>query len=75
MVKHLPYQSEKYQPKLTLHIAHYSPPEDLKLHLKNSIAIHPSFLLGILVLGAVFTVVNTASVPKILPGAGDVGLS
>ena len=24
---------------------------------------------------AVFTVVNTASVPKILPGAGDVGLS
>ena len=26
-------------------------------------------------INAVFTVVNTASVPKILPGAGDVGLS
>ena len=74
MVTHLPYQSGKYQPKLILHIIHCFPLEDLKLHLKNSIAIHLLSLLGTLVL-AVFTVVNTASVPKILPGAGDVGLS
>ena len=69
-------QSGKYQPKLILHIIHCFPLEDLKLHLKNSIAIHLLSLLGTLsTCNAVFTVVNTASVPKILPGAGDVGLS
>ena len=75
MVKHLPYQSGKYQPKLILHITHCFPLEYLKLHLKNSIATHlfPAGNPG--TCNAVFTVVNTASVPKILPGAGDVGLS
>ena len=75
MVTHLPYQSGTYQPKLILHITHCFPLEDLKLHeeFNSHSSVVPAGNPG--TCNAVFTVVNTASVPKILPGAGDVGLS
>ena len=75
MVTHLPYQSGKYQPKLILHIIHCFAGrfkialEEFNCHSSVVPAGNPGTC------NAVFTVVNTASVPKILPGAGDVGLS